>query len=160
VKRITAAVILGLFSLFITRHAAAQDPETAGEVVDAATLEALVLYALSQAAAVSDPNDVAPFIISLGIEGKWKQGNTFLILMQPDGTVYSHGGDTSVSGKNILMSGTAEAVRLYKTSSPRRTWAEATSATSSRPAPETPTATSSDSGTASPSTAAGGRCWS
>ena len=157
----TAAVILGLVSLFITRHAAAQNPETtAGEVVDAATLEAFVLYALSQAAAVSDPNDVAPFIISLGIEGKWKQGNTFLILMQPDGTVYSHGGDTSVSGKNILMSGTAEAVRLYKTSSPRRTWAEATSAASTRPAPETPTATSSDSGTASPSTAAGGRCWS
>ena len=104
VSMLVIGVMMGLSSLlFETEPVSAQvSPTTASEVVDKATLKAFVEGAKVAAQAVSDPNDVTPFINSLSEEGMWKHGNLFLILMQPDGTVYAHGGDTSVNTENIF----------------------------------------------------------
>ncbi len=104
VSMLVLGVMMGLVSLLnVTTPATAQVmPITASEVMDRETFEAFVEGAKAAAQAVTDPNDVAPFVKSLSQEGIWKHGNTFLILMQPDGTVYAHGGDTSVNTKNIF----------------------------------------------------------
>ena len=103
-KHITAVILLGLASLFAAvQPAVAQSPEkiTASEVVDAETLEAFVLYAKSHAETVIDPNDLAPYLQSISVEGDWKHGNTYLIIMLPNGTVFHHVGDISVNGKHL-----------------------------------------------------------
>ena len=62
VKRLTAAIILGLASLLIAPYpAVAQSPETtASEVVDQETLKAFVEEARAWSETITDPNDVAP----------------------------------------------------------------------------------------------------
>ena len=103
-KHITAVILWGMTSLFAAlQPAIAQSPQkiTASEVVDAETLEAFVLYAKSHAEAFTDPNDLAPYLHSISVEGDWKHGNTFLIIMLPDGTVFHHAGDISANGKNL-----------------------------------------------------------
>ena len=95
-KHITAVILWGMTSLFTAvQPAIAQSPQktTASEVVDAETLKAFVLYAKSQAEAVTDPNGLAPYLHSISVEGDWKHGNTYLIIMLPDGTVFHHAGD-------------------------------------------------------------------
>ena len=103
-KHITAVILWGMASLFAAvQPAIAQSPQkiTASEVVDAETLEAFVLYAKSHAEAFTDPNELAPYLHSISIEGDWKHGNTYLIIMLPDGTVFHHAGDISVNGKHL-----------------------------------------------------------
>ena len=102
-KHITAGIILGLASfLFAVQPAIAQTTKTtASEVVDAETLKAFVLYAKSHAETFTDPNDLAPYLQSISIEGDWKHGNTYLIIMLPNGTVFHHAGDISVNGKHL-----------------------------------------------------------
>ncbi len=102
-KRLTAVLILGLASLFIAPYpAVAQSPETtASEVVDRATLQAFVEGARAWSATFTDPNDFVPYTIALSTEGDWKHGNTYLILMQADGTVIFHAGDPSTNGKHL-----------------------------------------------------------
>ena len=103
VKRLTAAIILGLVSLFIAPDpSVAQSPEiTASEVVDRETLQAFVEEAKARSASITDPNDLMPYVISLSTEGDWKHGNTYLIFLYPDGTVSFHAGDVSANGKNL-----------------------------------------------------------
>ncbi|MDE2699259.1 MAG: cache domain-containing protein, partial [Gemmatimonadota bacterium] len=102
-RRLTAVIILGLFTFCaVVQPAVAQTQKiTASEVVDAETLEAFVLYAKSHAEAFTDPNELAPYLHSISIEGDWKHGNTYLIIMLPDGTVFHHAGDISVNGKHL-----------------------------------------------------------
>ena len=103
VKRLTAAIILGLVSLFIAPDpAVAQSPETtASEVVDQETLKAFVEEAKAWSETITNPNDVAPYTVTISVEGDWKHGNTYLILMLPNGTVFFHAGDASANGKNL-----------------------------------------------------------
>ncbi len=102
-KRLTAALILGLAGFFVAAYpAAAQSPETtASEVVDRETLQAFVEDARAWSETFTDPNDFAPYTIALSSEGDWKHGNTYLILMQADGTVIFHAGDPSANGKHL-----------------------------------------------------------
>ena len=103
-RRLTAVILWGMASLVVAvQPAIAQSPQkiTASEVVDAETLEAFVLYAKSHAEAFTDPNELAPYLHSISIEGDWKHGNTYLIIMLPDGTVFHHAGDISVNGKHL-----------------------------------------------------------
>ncbi len=102
-KRLTAVLILGLASLLPTAHpAVAQTPEvTASEVVDAETLQAFVEGARAWSETFTDPNDLAPYAIAISTEGDWKHGNTYLILMQPNGTVIFHAGDPNTNGRDL-----------------------------------------------------------
>ena len=103
-KRLTAALILALVGLFAASGAAiAQSPETtASEVVDRETLQAFVEGAKAQLESITDPNDISPFITSLGTEGDFKHEDTYLILLYPHGTVYFHAGDAYAQGINLL----------------------------------------------------------
>ena len=103
VKRLTAALISGLASLFIAPYpTVAQSPETtASEVVDRETLQAFVEGARAWSETFTDPNDFAPYTIALSTEGDWKHGNTYLILMQPNGTVFFHAHNPSTNGKDL-----------------------------------------------------------
>ena len=102
-KRLKVALISGLASLFIAPYpAVAQSPETtASEVVDRETLKAFVEGARAWSETFTDPNDFVPYTIALSTEGDWKHGNTYLILMQPDGTVIFHAGDPRANGKHL-----------------------------------------------------------
>ncbi len=98
-----ALLILGLASLLsAVQPAVAQSPETtASEVVDAETLQAFVEGARAWSETFTDPNDFAPYTIAISTEGDWKHGNTYLILMLPNGTVIFHPDDPSVNGKSL-----------------------------------------------------------
>ena len=102
-KRLTVVLILGLIGLFAASNAAiAQSPETtASEVVDRETLQAFVEGAKARTESITDPNDLAPFLISLATEGDWKHGNTYLIVLYLDGTVAFHANDADARGKNL-----------------------------------------------------------
>ena len=102
-KRLTAALILGLAGFVVVAYpAVAQSPETtASEVVDRETLQAFVEGARAWSETFTDPNDFVPYTIALSTEGDWKHGNTYLILMQSDGTVLFYAGDPSANGKHL-----------------------------------------------------------
>ena len=102
-KRLTAVLILALANLLPAAHSAtAQDAEiAAGDVVDRETLQAFVEGARAWSATFTDPNGLAPYVTAISTEGAWKHGNTYLILMQPNGTVFFHANDPSVNGKNL-----------------------------------------------------------
>ena len=102
-KRLIAVLILGLASLLPVAHpAVAQTPEvTASEVVDAETLQAFVEGARAWSETFTDPNDFAPYTIAISTEGDWKHGNTYLILMLPNGTVIFHADDATANGKSL-----------------------------------------------------------
>ena len=102
-KRLAAALVSGLAGFFaVTCPAAGQTSEvTASDVVDAETLEAFVEGAAAWSATFTDPNDFAPYLASISTEGDWKHGNTYLILMLPNGIVIYHTDDVTVNGKNL-----------------------------------------------------------
>lgn len=102
-KRLTTALILGLAGLFVAvSPTVAQSPETtASEVVDRETLQAFVEGARAWSATFTDPNDFVPYTTTISTEGAWKHGNTYLILMQPNGTVLFHAGDPNANGKYL-----------------------------------------------------------
>ena len=102
-KCLTAVTILGLAYILPVAHPAiAQSPETtASEVVDAETLQAFVEGARTWSETFTDPNDFAPYTIAISTEGDWKHGNTYLILMLPNGTVIFHADHPSVNGKSL-----------------------------------------------------------
>lgn len=82
----------------------AQDmPITAGEVVDRETLKTFVEGAKTHIEGIYEAEEaLAPFLNSTRVEGDWKHGNTFLMLMLLDGTVLFHAGDVSASGKSLF----------------------------------------------------------
>ncbi len=78
-------------------------PITASEVVDRQTLEAFVEGAKTHIEGIYEAGEaLAPFLNSTRVEGDWKHGNTFLMLMLLDGTVLFHAGDVSASGKSLF----------------------------------------------------------
>ena len=98
-----AVFVAGMVGLMPAAHpAAGQTPEvTAGDVVDAETLEAFVEGARTWSEAFTDPNDFPSYVGAISTEGDWKHGNTYLILMLPNGTVIIHTDDPTVNGKNL-----------------------------------------------------------
>ena len=102
-QHLILAFMLGLASLFPAAHpAAAQSPEvTASDVVDAETLMNFVEAAKEWSATFTDPNDFPSYIATISTEGDWKHGNTYLILMLPNGTVIYHTDDPTVNGKSL-----------------------------------------------------------
>ena len=102
-KHLKTALIAGLACSFVaTCPAAAQPPEvTAGDVVDAETLEAFVEGAKTWSATFTDPNDFPSYVATISTEGDWKHGNTYLILMLPNGTVIIHADDPTVNGQSL-----------------------------------------------------------
>ena len=100
-RHLTAVFILGLAGFFVC-PAAAQAPEvTASDVVDAETLEAFVEGARAWSATFTDPNDFPSYVATISTEGDWKHGNTYLVLMLPNGTVIIHSADPTVNGKSL-----------------------------------------------------------
>ena len=102
-KRPIAVFVAGLVGLMPAAHpAAGQTPEvTAAEVVDGETLEAFVEGARTWSETFTDPNDFPSYVGAISTEGDWKHGNTYLILMLPNGTVIIHTDDPTVNGKNL-----------------------------------------------------------
>ena len=82
-------------------YGSAPEEVTAADVKDAETLKAFVEGAAAWSATFTDPNDFAPYLAAISAEGDWKHGNTYLILMLPNGTVIYHTDDTTVNGKNL-----------------------------------------------------------
>ena len=70
-------------------------------MVDAETLEAFVEGARAWSETFTDPNDFPSYVGAISTEGDWKHGNTYLILMLPNGTVIIHTDDPTVNGKNL-----------------------------------------------------------
>ena len=102
-KHLTAALIVGLAGFFVaTGPAATQSPEvTAGDVMDAETLAAFVEGAKEWSATFTDPSDFPSYVGTISTEGDWKDGNTYLILMLPNGTVIVHADDPTANGKSL-----------------------------------------------------------
>ena len=102
-KRLAGALVSGLAGFFVlTCPTAGQTPEvTAGDVVDAETLEAFVEGARAWSETFTDPNDYPSYVGAISTEGDWKHGNTYLILMLPNGTVIVHTDDPTVNGKSL-----------------------------------------------------------
>ena len=98
-----AVFVAGLVSLMPAAHpVAGQTPEvTAGDVVDAETLEAFVEGARAWSETFTDPNDFPSYVGAISTEGDWKHGNTYLILMLPNGTVIIHADAPTANGKNL-----------------------------------------------------------
>ena len=75
---------------------------TAAEVVDGETLEAFVEGAKARIEEIDEGNELlTPFISSLAVEGDWKHGNTYLILMSDEGIVLFHADDENAGDKNL-----------------------------------------------------------
>ncbi len=70
-------------------------------MVDGETLEAFVEGAKAWSATFTDPNDFPSYVATISTEGDWKHGNTYLILMLPNGTVIIHADDPTVNGKSL-----------------------------------------------------------
>ena len=104
VKRLTAAIILGLASLLLAAQTAvAQAPEvTAGEVVDRETLQAFVEAAKEPLERATNFSEVASLVGAFRSEGDWKAGSMYLIVLTLEGVVQFHGADLTFEDKNVL----------------------------------------------------------
>ena len=75
---------------------------TAAEVVDGETLRAFVEGAKARIEEIDESGELlSPFLSSLRVEGDWKHGNTYLILMSEDGIVLLHADDENAGDKNL-----------------------------------------------------------
>ena len=75
---------------------------TAGQVVDRDTLKAFVLSASDYVSNISDPDELTALARILREEGgDWKDGNTFLIILELNGVIRLHGDDLTVTGKDL-----------------------------------------------------------
>ena len=103
-KRLTAAIILGLASLLLAAQTAvAQAPEvTAGEVVDRETLQAFVEAAKEPLERATNFSEVASLVGAFRSEGDWKAGSMYLIVLTLEGVVQFHGADLTFEDKNVL----------------------------------------------------------
>ena len=103
-KRLTAALILALATLFPAVHpAVAQDAEvTAGDVVDRETLKAFVLAAAAYADKATSLAEYLAVLQEFRTEGPWKQGSIYLFVFSTDGTFLLHGDNPDLEGQNMI----------------------------------------------------------
>ena len=99
------ATVLGFSALFGgATFVLAQDEDrtTAGQVMDRETLKAFVLSARDYVSNISDPDELTALSRVLREEGgDWKDGNTFLIILELNGVIRLHGDDLTVTGKDL-----------------------------------------------------------
>ena len=99
------ATVLGFSALFGgATFVLAQDEDrtTAGQVMDRDTLKAFVLSARDYVSNISDPDELTALSRVLREEGgDWKDGNTFLIILELNGVIRLHGDDLTVTGKDL-----------------------------------------------------------
>ena len=121
VKRLTAAIILGLASLLLAAQTAvAQAPEvTASEVVDRETLQAFVEAAKETLESATNFSEVASLVGAFRSEGDWKAGSMYLIVLTLEGVVQFHGADLTFEDKTCSISKMRMAPKSSKRSSPQ-----------------------------------------
>ena len=78
------------------------DRTTAGQVMDRETLKEFVLSASDYVSNISDPNELTELARVMREEGgDWKDGNTFLIILELNGVIRLHGADPAATGKDL-----------------------------------------------------------
>lgn len=74
---------------------------TAGDVDEPATLRAFVEYAKTQLDDIADAAELAVVWSSMRLEGDWKSGNTYLIVLNSRGSVLFHADQPDAEGKTL-----------------------------------------------------------
>lgn len=97
-------VMLGLAGLFSDpRPAVAQQKKiTAAEVVDRKTLKAFVLEGKKYLEGIRTLTETAKLRDIFRVEGDWRAGNLFLMMLIKNGSVLLHGGDSRIDNKNLI----------------------------------------------------------
>ena len=102
-KCLIAVLMLGLVSL---SPAMAQDPEqskvTASEVVDRETLKAFVEGGKEYLEGIRTITETAKLRAIFRVEGDWKSGSTFLVILLKNGAVLLHGGDAAIDNEVLI----------------------------------------------------------
>ena len=102
-KRLITVLILGLASLSL---AMAQDPEhskvTASEVVGRETLKAFVEQGKEYLEGIRTLTETAKLRDIFRVEGDWKSGSTFLVILLKNGAVLLHGGDAAIDNEVLI----------------------------------------------------------
>ncbi|MCY3778229.1 MAG: cache domain-containing protein, partial [Candidatus Aminicenantes bacterium] len=82
--------------------ALAQDERTTASQVDLTNPETLIKFvesARDYISSITDINQLAALAVELREEGgDWKDGNMYLVIFTPDGTVWFHGADVELDG--------------------------------------------------------------
>ena len=115
-KRLTAALILALATLFPAVHpAVAQDAEvTAGDVVDRETLKAFVLAAAAYADKATSLAEYLAVLQEFRTEGPWKQGSIYLVVFSTTGIFILHGDNPDLEGQNLIDLEDANGVKIVQ----------------------------------------------
>ena len=103
-KRLTAANILGLASLFFAVNPAVAQTDakvTARDVVDRASLKAFVLEAREYLDSFETLSGYRDALESFRAGGAWKQGSVYLYVGTPDGVVVFHAVDPDLEGRDL-----------------------------------------------------------
>ncbi len=78
------------------------DRTTASEVVDRETLKKFVESARDHILSLADVNQWAAFAAEMREEGgDWRDGNMYLVILTPSGTVWRHGTDAKLEGIDV-----------------------------------------------------------
>ena len=97
-------VVLSLCAILAaaTTALAQDDRTTASEVTERETLKAFVLSARDYVSSIADFDGTIDLLTTLWQEGgDWRHGNTFIIILEPNGTIWLHGADPELSGKDL-----------------------------------------------------------
>lgn len=110
-----AIVFVGLFACLLGAANAQETAVTAGDVKDPATLKAFVEYAKSQLDDIADAAELAVLWGSMRLEGDWKSGNTYLIVLSERGSVLFHADRRDFEGRNLrgLVDARGDSVGKY-----------------------------------------------
>ena len=103
-KRLTAAIILGLASLFFAVNPAVAQSDatvTARDVVDRESLKAFVLEAREYLDSFETLSGYRDALESFRAGGEWKQGSVHLYVGTTDGVVVFHAADPDLEGRNL-----------------------------------------------------------
>ena len=103
-KRLTAAIILGLSSLFFAVNPAVAQSDatvTARDVVDRESLKAFVLEAREYLDSFETLSGYRDALESFRAGGEWKQGSVYLYVGTTDGVVVFHAVDPDLEGRNL-----------------------------------------------------------
>lgn len=94
---------------------AQDDPVTAGDVKDPATLKAFVEYGKTQLDDISDAEGLAVLWGSMRIDEDWKSGNTYLIVLNSHGSVLFHADQRDAEGRNLrgLVDARSDSIGKY-----------------------------------------------
>lgn len=112
-KPLTSATIVALTTLWTAAHpVSAQDSEiTAAEVVDRDSLRDFVHAAVAYARQAATPAEYLGVLQEFRVEGRWRQGAIYIFVLLPDGTLFFHGANQDLEGRNIYDSEDSNGVK-------------------------------------------------